>query len=250
MKRHFWGLMVCLLVAGFSQEVRAADALDVVKKAIKANGGKANIEKYKAATLQGSGKVSSMGAMLEYTATWHFDYPKRMRVEINTDVMGQEFNIIHVYDGKQGWQKIANMKAMPLPEAQLKALKTQMQVELASTLVPLLDTKKYTVSNLGEVKVNGKNAIGLNVTNKSGLDANFYFDPKTFLLIKQEYQSVNETGKEVTQSVLLSGYKKTKGIPYPTKLQVLQDGKLYVTAEFTEVELKEKHDDSLFKKPE
>ena len=95
----------------------------------------------------------------------------------------------------------------------------------------------------------GKAAIGINITSKAGLDVNFYFDPKTYMIIKHEFQTVNETGKEVTQTAYMSGFKKFNGITIPTKLDIRQEGKKYVNAEVTKVELKDKLDASLFKKP-
>ncbi len=249
MKRLLGGLVVCCAVSVAAPVVQADDTLDVVKKAIKANGGKAVIEKQKALVLQGKGTVDANGMKLEYTATWKIEYPRRMRVEIDTEVMGQTFKVLQVYNGKEGWQKVGDMETMSLPDGQLSALKMQLQVEVAGTFVPLLDKTKYTVSNIGDVKVNGKPAIGLNVTNKTGMDVNFYLDPKTYLLIKQEYQTKNETGKEVTQSVFMKKYKKVKGVPFPMSLEILHDGKKYVTAEFSDVAIKEKLEDSLFKKP-
>ena len=164
-------------------------------------------------------------------------------------MMGMDVTFLQVLSGKDGWLKVNDMETMALPDVQLKAMKTQFLVDEAATLVPLLDKKKYTLASLGESKVKGKAAIGINVTSKAGLDVNMYFDPKTYMIIKHEYQSVNEIGKEVTQTAYMSGFKKFKGMVMATKMNIQQDGKKHVTVEFTKVELKEKLDACLFKKP-
>ena len=70
------------------------------------------------------------------------------------------------------------------------------------------------------------------------------------MIVKHEFQTVDETGKEVTQTAYMSAFKKFNGLIMPTKINIQQDGKKYVTAEFTKVEFKDKLDASLFKKPE
>ena len=246
MLRMLCGLLVCCTAASAAN---AAEPLDIVKKAIKANGGEKALTTQKSVVMTGKGTVNTQGMKLEYTATWRFNYPDKMNVQIETDVNGMVFKINHVYDGKKGWIKVAGM-VMEMSKDQLSAVTTQMKVEKINTLVPLLDTKKYTVSSLGEEKVNGKKAIGLNVVGKDGSDVNLYLDPKTYFIVKEVYQTKSEEGKDVSQAVYLSGYKKVKGVPMPMKLNIKQDDKQYVTAEFETVELKDKLDAKLFKKPE
>ncbi|MFQ5733456.1 MAG: hypothetical protein ACE5KM_16080 [Planctomycetaceae bacterium] len=248
--RLLCGMLACVVSAGLTASAQADDAIEVIKKAVQANGGKEKIEKYKAVEMKGTGTVTTNGMKLEYTGHWWMQYPGKYRIEIETEVNGMAFHIVNVVNGKEGWQKVGDMKTMKLPKVQLETVQTQMKVEHAGTLVPLLDKKKYSVSSVGEVKVKGKKAIGLNVTDKSGLDVNFYFDPKTYMLIKEEYQSKDETGKEVTQTVFLSGYKEKDGVPFPTKIEVQHDGKTFVTAEFSEVKVHKSIDDEQFAKPE
>lgn len=239
-------LIGCFAVAAQAQ---AAEPLEVIKKAVKANGGKEKLAKYDAMVAKGKGVVNTQGMELKYEATWKFHYPNRMRVEIEANAMGQTIAFVQVFDGAKGWQNIAGMGTVEMNKDQLTALKKQMQADTVGRLFPLLDTKKYKISSVGESDVNGKKAIGLNVTNKDGLDINLYFDKQSYMLLKQEYQTKNETGQDVLQAVLFHGYKKVKGIPVPMKLEILQDGKKFVTAEFTQVELKEKLDASEFAKP-
>jgi len=249
MRRLLSGILFVCLTVGLSARAHADEAIDIVKKAIKAGGGKERLEKYNAVELIGTGTVLANGMELKYDGRWWIMDSGKFRLDLDTNIMGQKITIKTVFDGKTGWQKVADQETTKLAGSQLEAIRTQVQVDQAATLLPLLDTKKYSVSPVGEEKVEGKKAIGLNVTSKEGLDVNLYFDAKTMLLVKEQYQSKNETGKEVSQSVLLSGHKKVEGIPVPTKLEVRHDGKKYVTAEFSDVRLHEKLDAKTFKKP-
>lgn len=249
MKRLLGGLAVMVLAAATGVPAQADEVTDVLNKAIKAHGGKEKLAKYKAATLKGSGTVSVNGMELKYTATWYYSFPARYRVEIEADANGTPIKVVQVVGGKEGWQKIADAKTMKLPKNEFDNVKAQMAAQEIAALVPLLDAKKYSVSTLGDVKVKGKKAIGLNVTSKEGLDVNLYFDPKTLMIIKQQYQAKDPTGKEVTQSIYPSKFKKFNGVPMPTKLVIEHDDKKFVTAEFTEIKLSTSLDKSLFKKP-
>lgn len=249
MRRLLMGLLVCGAAAGTTPAVHAAEPLDVVKKAIDASGGKEKIAKFRAAVLEGKGTVEADGMTLKYDAVWKIETPERYRIEIDTSVNDVTIKIVQVWNGKEGWMKLGDGEPMAMSDDQIANIKKQLQVDEAARLVPLLDTKAYKVASTGDVKVKGKPAVGLNVTNKSGLDVNLYLDPKTYLLIKEEYQTRTDDGRDVTQTIFLGGYKKVDGMPYPTTLEIQHDGKKVVTAEFSSVQLKEKLDDGEFKKP-
>lgn len=249
MKRWLGRLAVMVVVTAMGVSARADEVTDVINKAIKAHGGKDNLTKYKAATLEGSGTVSVQGMELKYTATWYYSFPMRYRVEIDADANGTPIKVVQVVGGKQAWQKIGDMETRKLPKNDFDNIKAQMAAQEIGMLVPLLDPKKYTVSTLGDVKVKGRKAIGLNVTSKGGLDVNLYFDPKTLMVVKQQYQVKDPAGKEVTQSLYPSKFKTFNGVPMPMKLVIEHDDKKFVTAEFTEIKLSKSLDENLFKKP-
>ena len=247
MRQVLCGWLCCLVVAS-TTALSADDSLETVKKSIAAHGGKEKLSQFRAVILTGGGKVFTNDMELDYTAKWYFGYPDRFRIELSTTVNGQTIDVVQVYDGKEGWVKVGD-NTVKLNEAQLKALKVQLQVGEVGRLVPLLNTKKYTVGPLGETDIRGQKCIGINVTGTDGTDVNLYFHPQTFYVVKQEYPTKDEKGNDVSQAAFLSGYKKFNGIAMPTKLEVQQNGKKFITAEFSEVELKEKLDDNLFQKP-
>ena len=249
MKSLLTGLLICFVAAGLQTQAKAAEPLDVIKKAVKAHGGKEKLLKFKGYSMEAKGELNTQGMQVKVEANWQIHHPGRYRVEIQMNVMGVDVTVLQVVNGKDAWMKIDDMKPMALPDAQTKVLKTQALVDEAGTLAPLLDTKKYQLSSVGEAKVKDKPAIGINVTSKAGLDVNLYFDPKTYMVVKHEYQTVNETGKGVTQTAYMSGFKKFNGVVVATKLQIQQDGKKFADAEVTKVTLTEKIDENLFQKP-
>lgn len=245
---------LCLALLGVVSPVPiatafAAEPIEVIKKAIDANGGKDKLSKYNAMSFSGGGEVNAGDMKLEYTGTWYFAYPDKMRFDLESTVGGNTFKGSFVVNGKEGWQKFGDMAVSKMNADQLKAFQVQIAVGEASSLVPLLDGKRYRLSSVGEVDVNGTKTIGINVTNKSGLDVNFYFDPKTWLIVKEEYQTKTETGKDVAQSVYRSKYKKVDGVMMPMAIVIHHDGKQAVTAKIDSVQFDEKVNADLFKKP-
>jgi outer membrane lipoprotein-sorting protein len=249
MTRRLSELAAILVLAATGLSAQADEVTNVINKAIKANGGKDALTKYKAATMKGSGTVNVMGMEIKYSATWYYLYPSLYRVDLEGEAGGMTFKVVQVSDGKEGWQKIGDMETMKLPKNDFDNVKSQIAIQEITTLLPLLDKKRYTVASLGDVKVKGKKAIGLNVTSKGGVDVNLYFDPTTLMIIKLQHQAKDPTGKEVTQTLFMNSFKKIQGVAFPTKVQVDQDGKKFVTVEFSEIKVSEKLDASVFKKP-
>lgn len=248
MRQILCGWLGCLVVVASTTALSAADSLETVKKSIAAHGGKEKLSKFRSVILTGGGKVFTNEMELDYTAKWYFDYPNRFRIELSTTVNGQPIDVVQVYNGKEGWVK-AGGNTVKLDDNQLKALQVQLQVGEVGRLVPLLNSKKYTLGPLGEVDIKGVKCIGINVTGTDGTDVNLYFHPQTFYIVKQEYPTKDEKGNDVSQAAFLSGYKKFSGIAMPTRMEIQQNGKKFITAAFSEIELKEKLDDNLFQKP-
>src|SRR6185437_16134443 len=108
-------------------------------------------------------------------------------------------------------------------------------VERVTGLLDLKD-KSYKLSPLGEMKVKGKDTVGVQVTKKGFRDVNLYFDKKTHVLLKAEYQAVDDaTKREVNQEKFFLEYKDVgDGFKVPAKLEIHNDGKKAAEIEITE----------------
>ncbi len=249
MQKMICGLMVCCFGVAAAPVTAADESTVLIEKAIKASGGRKALEKYKAAISKASGTINLMGMSIKYSGTFYVLPPNKFHVVMEITVMGQNITITQVVNGDKAWIKINNLATMEMTKIQLEIVRQQMAVDYASSLLPLLDKKKYTLSNVGEITVGESKAMGINVTAKGGLDVNLYFDKKTHMLVKQQFQTKDETGKEVNQEAYFSSYKKFKGLAYPTKVRVDRDGKKFLTSEISEIQLKETIPDSIFTKP-
>src|SRR5262249_37172471 len=167
-------------------------------------------------------------------------------------VMGQKVGLVQVFNKDKGWIKVnagGNEMTMEIKDELLDAMKQAGYTQYVETLVPLLKDKGFTLSSLGEVKVNDKPAVAVKVAFKGKKDINLYFDKDTGLPVKRDGMGIDQNLKEVMQEVYYSDYKEFDGLKRPTKVVIHQDGKKFMEAEVTEMKFVDKFDDSEFGKP-
>src|SRR5262249_1121872 len=142
-----------------------ADLLKIIDKAIKATGGEEKITKLKATTFKGKGTFYGMGDGVEYTGEWAVQPPDKLRFQIEGGAGDMKFTFIRVVNGDKAWSKFGDQVMEVDNKDELAEIKEDMYAGWVATLVPLKD-KAYTLAALGEVKVDGKPAVGVKVSHK------------------------------------------------------------------------------------
>jgi hypothetical protein len=246
--RYLSFLSLILIVACPIRADDDAAAKEVLEKAIKAIGPEEKIAKLKAVTIKFKGKLHQMGMDMPFTGELVSQGADQNKVQVDVDINGQKFTVIQILNRDKGWTKVGDM-LMDMTEEQVKEAQAGAHESWIATLVPLKD-KSYTLSSLGEAKVEDKSALGFRVSSKAHREVNLYFDKDNYLLLKSEMRVKDEdTMVEVNQESYFSDYKETGGLKEPMKLVIKRDGKLYLEAEVEEVKRQEKVDDSSFEKP-
>jgi hypothetical protein len=224
----------------------------VIDKAVKAMGGEEKLAKFKAQTFKMKGKFYGMGDGTDFTGEWQVQPPDKMRFQIDADVGGTQATVLtFVINGDKVWEKGFNEASKEVTDKdELAESKEEIHAHRVTSLLPLKD-KGYQLASLGEVKIDGKPAVGIRVSHKGYRDVNLFFDKDNGLPLKVErvVKDKNSGGKEQTQEEILKGYKEVSGVLHPMKILINRDGQKYVEGEVTEIEFKEKIDDSVFAKP-
>jgi len=237
-------LLLCGLLILLATPAPAADPADaraIIDRAIKAAGGEAKMEKFKAQTWKEKGTFHGEGKPLPYTSVCAMQFPDQFRMEI----VGF---FTMVVNGDKGWTKEKG-KTAEMNQAQLANQKDSMYGGWVASLQPLKD-KAYTLSSLGESKI-GKPVVGVKVAHKGHSDVFLYFDKGTGLLFKME-QTVrpdDPKGKPMKQEMFASDYKDVEGVKVPGKIVLRQDGKPFVEAETFDLKPVGKLDNKMFEKP-
>jgi hypothetical protein len=252
MFRSLFAIVSTALLCGFVTTARAADddVKSIITKAIKAHGGDEALSKYKAGQMKNKGKIFLGDNGLDFSQDVSYMLPDKFKESIELDVGGTKIAIVTVMNGDK-CSIDANGKEVEITDTIKDALKDAQYLIKTARLTSLLKEKDIELSALGEVKVEGKPAVGVRISRKGHKDINLFFDKETNLLSKLEYNTVDaSTGKEVAEERIIQEYQKKDkdGLLSPKKVLVKRDGKKYVEAEVVEAKFLEKIDDNEFQK--
>jgi outer membrane lipoprotein-sorting protein len=213
---------------------------DIVAKMIKAQGGKAALEKIKDSTLTGTMDIVQMG--MSGSLTYYQKEPNKMRMDM--EIMGMA--ITQAFDGESAWGIDPQTGSVQdMPEDQAKEMKRQSLGNDA-----LLHPEKYgiTYAYKGKETLEGKEYYVLEQTFEDGFIMTLYIDTKTDLLYKSKSKGTSMMGMEVDQEVFVSDYKEVEGLMVAHVMRIIQDGEEAITMTFTDIKFNSGLEDSLFKK--
>jgi hypothetical protein len=95
-------------------------------------------------------------------------------------------------------------------------------------------TKGYQLKIVGAEKVEGKDAIDVEVTTPSGKKSHRFYDAKSYLLVKTaKSQEVPGRGT-VTQQQFFNAYKTVNGIQLPTE-EIVDMGQMKINIKYTDI---------------
>jgi hypothetical protein len=256
MRRALFPLLSTIVLLGLAASARAADddVKAILAKAIKAHGGEEALAKYQAGQTKAKGKlVLPQIGETDFTQESAFMLPDKFKETLDFEIMGKKVNVVTIVNGdKISIDTSVDGKNVPveITDGVKEAVKEQQYMMKAARLVALVKDKDVQLEPLGEVKVEGKPAIGVRVSSKGHKDLSLFFNKETGLVVKAERRTADPmTGKEFTEERIMLEYEKTKeGIPLPKKVLVKRDGEKHVEAEVVEAKWLEKLDDSEFKK--
>lgn len=225
----------------------ADEAKDIVKKAIEAHGGAENLKKYLGTRAESKGSLTFMGMDFEFTTQSVSQYPDKQKSVIQIDFMGNSLNITQSINGDQVRFSVNNM-AQDVPDEQKQELKRGILMQKVMNLTPLLEEKDFELKVIPGVKVNDRETVGIAVTGQERPEIKLYFDKETYLIAKVERKALDPSmaGVEVLQETILADYKDFNGVKKPMKTIIYQDGKKFMEAVNTKLEVVEKIDDKEF----
>jgi outer membrane lipoprotein-sorting protein len=239
---------VCLTLALAGRAAAQDEARAIIERAVKASGGEQKLAKLKAVKAKFKGMGEFAGNRVALNGDIAIQMPRQMRVDAQAEIQGQNVTILTVVNGDKAWLQVLG-ETTELKGEELEDEKEGLYAEHIQSLVPLLRDKSFTLTAIGEVKVNGRDAMGVRVASKGHKDVNLYFDKSTALLAKQERRSLDEAKNEVTEETFYSDHKDVDGVKVPMKTMVHHDGKMFLEIEVTEYQFLDRIDDGEFARP-
>jgi len=243
-------LAVLLVAADFSRSGDDKELRAIIDKAIEAHGGEAVLAKFPARTLKGDGKFYGLGDPVDFSLEIA-SFEKKFRFGMSMTVMNFDLKIAVVVNGDKGWEKV-NDDVKDIPADEMAEHKEQMHSNAVVSLLPLKKDKGYTLSPIGEVKVDDQPAFGITVSKKGHRDVSLYFDKAKGHLVKSEFNIKDIKGggdREMPQTNFFYDYKEFQGVRQPTRLVTERDGKKFIEARLTDMQPAEKLDDATFDRP-
>lgn len=234
--------LLLLAVPTFAEELSLDD---ILAKNIEARGGADAWESVKTAQIEGN-MVMGGGAM-EMPILMTFERPGKVRFEM--EMQGQK--IVQAFDGETGWQ-IMPLMGNPDPQAmsddEAKNVRRQSDFE-----GPLYNYKEkgHSVELVGKEDVEGTEAYKLKITLKGGDVVHTYLDTEYFLEFKQVFKTKNQTGQEMTMSVMVGDYKEVGPVVLAHSMEMMAEGAPQgMSIIFNNVDINPEVDGSIFEMPE
>jgi hypothetical protein len=238
MHRFWLGLAVAVAAAA---PAAAQDAAAVVKKAIDAHGGADALNKTRTARAKGTGTLTLLGQDHEFASASVYALPDRFKLELAAQVVnGKQVKVKTVLGGTE----------QPTTDRVKEETAQAVLVQDATTLTPLVEGNKYTLTAEKDADVAGSPAAVVLVAGGGLKDLRLFFDKKTGRLVKTQRKGLasNATGLvEVNEESFLSDYKPVGGAVLPMKVTVTHDGKKFMAVTVTEVTPVDKVDPDDFK---
>jgi hypothetical protein len=246
-------LCVVGLLLGAARAVQCGDQADVravIDKAVKAMGGEANLSRQKAMSLKGTGTFYGMGEGIPFNGEWSLQALRQMKAAIEGKAGDQTFRFVRVINGDKGWVKFNDTPTKEMSKEEVAEGHEELYTGWVATLAPLKD-KAFKLAPLGDVKVEGNDAVGVRVSREGHRDVSLFFDKASGMLVKTEsmVKDIEGGGKELTQEAYQSDFKEVDGVKHAMKTLLKRDGKRFVEVQWSEVRPAEKLDDSVFAMP-
>lgn len=220
----------------FSAMTFAQTAEELVEKHISAIGGMENWKKVNSIRQEATLSVQGMDIPVVITAV----HNKATKQEYT--VMGMTGYSIITAEG--GWNfnpMQGQTKPQPITQDELKYGKDQL--DLQGDFVDY-KAKGHSIQLMDKEDVEGVECLKLKLTRKSGNESIFFFDPKTYYIVRTS-SKISANGQEVESVVNLSNYQKLpEGIVVP---HTIENSAIPAPITLTKVIINGKIDEAVFK---
>jgi len=236
------GLIACIVAP-----VRADDAKAIIDKAVKATASSdLRLNRLQNVIRTEKGTFFVPGADTPARRTAYLGPPERIKFDAVLGGSGDTQPVVLSLNGAGGWKSM-NGAVTALTVLEYDALADEADAWGLITLLPLRK-KGVTLKTLPPATVNGKAAVGVDVSRHNRPDARIYFAADSGLPLKLRL-TVRAAGVEVAREIDVSGYRDFDGIKLPTHITVTQNGRKIEDWTIQDYKYPDKLDDKLFVKP-
>lgn len=211
-KQTLTALLSLVLLPVLAGIASAQTADEVVDKYLSAIGGREALSKLTSRKATGTVTVSTPGGDLSGPIETYAKVPNKSRAVTRLDLSALgatgELVVEQLFDGKTGYALNSMQGDSEVSPRQLETMRNNIFPS------PLLAYKEAgtKLEVLPRVKVNGRDAIVLQATAKSGWTSRLFFDAETYLIVRTVTTTTAPTGEDVEQTTDLSDYRAVDGV--------------------------------------
>jgi hypothetical protein len=249
-------IVTAVLLFGGSELRADEDAAAIVRKAIKAHGGEANLDKHMTCMVESEGSVELRPAavnLAEYTFKSQLTAkPGKLKASTRffQTISGgtQPYMSVHmVYNGEG--QMLRDGKSELLKDEALKEFKAQAHHREVCLLTLLLKDRKFELTVLDkEAKVSGKAAVAIVVSHEDHQDIVLYFDKESDKLVKSKRDFYHFGHKKEGELLTFySDFKTVQGAVISHRVVTYHDGKQVAVERITAILVLENAPDEWFR---
>jgi hypothetical protein len=234
-------VIVLLFLAGAAPAVHAQDsARSIIERAIVAHGGMDKLSRARADRTRMRGVIYVGKTTVPFTSEVTVQLPKKYKMVLAMREADKTRVVIHELDG-DAVNITIDGTTQHAQGTHANQLRQTLELESAMRLVPLLDARAFTLTTLGEFKLNDRVVVGVGVKGSGQRELKMYFDRETALLVKTEQRIDGGDGKDVVQEAFYRDHREVGGYRRPGRAAAYRDGKKVLEGELIDaVRLDEK----------
>ena len=242
------------VIGGSDQPLSAADSLSaILDKAIAAHGGAEVLAKHKGKAIyskaRGTIEDQRQGPeKIPFVEEMFLQPPNKFKKITNMQIKGRETTFMMVSDGEKHWLKFGEEVREANASEQAGYKEAQNHGDVLDFVK--LKGRMRDLTLLPEIEVNGRTAVGAQVTTEGHRDMQLFFDGQSGLLVKTvTWKTYPMTGKTFVEEKVMDDYQDTDGYKWPKRVVAYRDGKRFLTKEVLEFKLPQQIEDRVFAKP-
>ncbi len=235
-----------LFAAGPALAQEAPRAL--IERAIRAHGGQERLARARADRVKMKGTLVVGTTKVPFVSETTVQLPGQFKSVVQVTGDGKTHTVVHLLNGERSIV-LLDGKEQELPAPTRAQMRQTLDLEQAMRLVPLLTSPAFKLTSLGEMKLNGRETVGVLVTVGGQRELKLYFDKASALLVKSEHAVDGPGGKKVKQEAYYGNYRDVDGYRRPGQVVAFRDGTRVMDAELVEVKSFARIDPAEFTRP-
>jgi hypothetical protein len=223
-----------------------------VEQSIKAHGGAAKIDKYRAEVMKLEGTLIRDGKEYAFTGESVLQLPSQFKHVVRFEVDGKKHETIAVFNGDKGWRK-RDGATEDMSTVEMTQAKDLLHAFKVARMTSIPNDRTYQLTNLQQAMnaamIGDQRAWGINVAVKGEKNVVLYIGDDKKLLLKLERNLQVDAKKTAKLEEFFSDYREVNGVQRAFKRLTLIDGNKVSESKSNEINLYEQVDEKRFERP-